>query len=145
MIYRHHFQVNTSLARVAEFHQQSASMAAITPPPMIVKIHQAPVVLAEGADMNFTLWLGPFPAHWLARIENVTPNGFTDRQMRGPFAEWVHRHIFSAVDAHTTAVTDEINLRLSSQPLWWLVGIGMRAGLPILFAYRAWKTRKILS
>ena len=145
MIYRHHFQVNTSLAHVAEFHQQSASMAAITPPPMIVKVHQAPVVLAEGADMNFTLWLGPFPAHWLARIENVTPNGFTDRQMRGPFAEWVHRHIFSAVDAHTTAVTDEINLRLSSQPLWWLVGIGMRAGLPILFAYRAWKTRKILS
>ncbi len=145
MIYRHHFQVNTSLTRVVEFHQQSASMAAITPPPMIVKIHQAPVVLAEGAEMNFTIWLGPFPAHWLARIENVTPNGFTDRQMRGPFAEWVHRHTFSAVDAHTTAVTDEINLRLSSQPLWWLVGLGMRAGLPILFAYRAWKTRKILS
>ena len=145
MIYRHHFQVNNSLARVAEFHQQSASMAAITPPPMIVKVHQAPVVLAEGAEMNFTLWLGPFPVHWLARIENVTPNGFTDRQMRGPFAEWVHRHIFSTVDAHTTAVTDEINLRLSSQPLWWLVGLGMRAGLPVLFAYRAWKTRKILS
>lgn len=145
MTYRHHFQVNAPLSRVAEFHRQSASMAAITPPPMIVKIHQAPDVLAQGDEMDFTIWLGPFPIRWLARIENVSPNGFTDRQLRGPFNEWVHRHTFSAADDQITEVKDEINLHLSSQPLLWLVGLGMRLGLPVLFAYRAWKTRKILS
>jgi len=90
------------------------------------------------------MWLGPFPIHWKARIEAVSPNGFTDHQVSGPFAEWVHRHNFEVVDEHTTDVVDEIALRLRSHPLWWLVGMGMRLGLPILFAYRAWKTRRNL-
>ena len=42
MIYRHQFRVNASLARVAEFHSRSASMAAITPPPIIARLHNAP-------------------------------------------------------------------------------------------------------
>jgi ligand-binding SRPBCC domain-containing protein len=62
----------------------------------------------------------------------------------GPFAEWVHRHNFEVVDEHTTEVVDEITLRLRSHPLWWLVGIGMWLGLPSLFAYRTWKTRRTL-
>ena len=94
--------------------------------------------------MDFTLWLGPLPLRWLARIENVSPNGFTDRQLRGPFAGWVHRHTFVSVDEQTTAVIDEITLCLRSHPLWWLVGIGMQNRFPVLFAYRGWKTRRML-
>ena len=144
MIYRRQFTVRAPLAQVGEFHSRAASMAAITPPPVIVRLHHAPAVLAEGDEMNFTLWLGPIPIRWLAHIEEVSANGFTDRQLRGPFAEWVHRHIFTAVGEQTTNVVDEVTLRLRSHPLWWLVGVGMRASLPILFAYRAWKTRRIL-
>jgi hypothetical protein len=48
------------------------------------------------------------------------------------------------VDEQTTEVVDEVSLRLSSQPLWWLVGLGMQLGLPILFGYRGYKTRRIL-
>ena len=70
MIYRHQFQVNASLARMAEFHSRSASMAAITPPPIIARVHIAPPVLAEGDEMSITLWLRPLPIHWLARIED---------------------------------------------------------------------------
>ena len=144
MIYRHRFQVNSPLERVAEFHSRSTSMAAITPPPVIIRVQHAPPVLMDGDEMDFTMWLGPFPIHWLARIEAASFDGFTDRQLSGPFAEWVHRHTFVAVDEHTTDVVDEISLRLRSHPLWWLVGMGMRLGLPILFAYRAWKTRRKL-
>jgi hypothetical protein len=32
-------------------------MAAITPPPIIVKVHHAPPVLADGDEMDFTMWL----------------------------------------------------------------------------------------
>jgi len=144
MIYRHQFRVNASLARVAEFHNCSASMAEITPPPIIARVHNAPAVLAEGDEMSFTLWLGPLPIHWLARIENVSPSGFTDRQLRGPFSEWVHRHTYKAVNDQVTDVIDEITLKTRFHPIWGLVGIGMRLGLPILFAYRAWKTKRIL-
>jgi ligand-binding SRPBCC domain-containing protein len=144
MIYRHQFGVNASLARVAEFHSRSASMAAITPPPIIARMHNAPAVLAEGDEMSFTLLLGPLPIHWLARIEDVSPNGFTDRQLRGPFAEWAHRHTYKAVNDQVTDVMDEITLKIRPHPIWGLVGIGMRLGLPTLFAYRAWKTKRIL-
>jgi ligand-binding SRPBCC domain-containing protein len=144
MIYSHRFLVSAPLARVAEFHRHAASMAAITPPPIIIRVKKAPENLSEGDEMDFTMWLGPIPLHWLARFEAVTPSSFSDRQMQGPFEEWVHRHTFLAADQQTTAVVDEISLRLRSQPLWWLVGMGMRLGLPILFTYRQWKTRRIL-
>jgi len=94
--------------------------------------------------MSFTLWLGPLPIYWLARIESVSPSGFTDRQLRGPFAEWTHRHTYKVVNEQVTDVIDEITLKIRFHPIWGLVGIGMRLGLPILFAYRAWKTKRIL-
>jgi ligand-binding SRPBCC domain-containing protein len=77
-------------------------------------------------------------------IDNVLTDTFTDRQLRGPFAEGVHRRTFVEVNEQTTDVDDEITLRPSSHPFWRLVGMGMRLGLPFLFAYRAWKTRRIL-
>ncbi|MEZ4584038.1 MAG: hypothetical protein R3A10_20780 [Caldilineaceae bacterium] len=61
-------------------------MGAITPPPVIVRVHRAPELLGEGDEMDFTMWLGPLPIRWLARIEQVTPVTFVDRQLRGPFA-----------------------------------------------------------
>ena len=144
LIYQHRFRVVAPLVRVAEFHSRAASMAAITPPPIIVRMRHTPAVLAEGAEMDFTLWLGPLPVRWLAHIEAVSPTGFSDRQLQGPFAEWVHRHTFFAVDERTTAVLDEVTLRLRLHPLWGLVGLGMWLGLPLLFAFRAWKTRRKL-
>jgi len=144
MNYRHRFVVRAPLARVSDFHRQVASMPAITPPPLSVRLYHAPDILGEGDEMDFSLGVGPVRIRWLARIEGVSPNGFTDRQVRGPFAEWVHRHSFNALDNQTTEVVDEITLRLRTQPGWWLVGMGMWLGLPILFAFRASKTRRLL-
>ena len=144
MKYQHRFVVDAPLAAVADFHALSASMAAITPPPVVVRLHRAPARLDEGDRMEFTLWLGPLPMHWLAGIDDVSPTGFTDRQLRGPFRHWKHRHAFAPVDETTTAVVDEIELALRPHPLWGLVGLGMWLSLPLLFAYRGWKTRRLI-
>ncbi len=145
MNYRHCFRVPAPIDQVAEFHRLSASMPAITPPLILVRVQRAPAVLAEGDEMAFTMWLGPLPIRWLARIEAVSDTGFTDRQLSGPFAQWVHRHTFIAVDEHTTDVMDEIIFQFRPHLLWGPVGLGMWLGLPVLFAYRAWKTRRVLS
>lgn len=145
MKYRHRFRVPASVRQVAKFHSHSVSMAAITPPPMVVKVQRAPAVLADGDEMAFTMWLGPLPIQWLARIEAVSTAGFTDRQLHGPFGEWIHQHTFIAVDENTTDVVDEITLRLQPHPLWWPVGFSLWLGLPVLFAFRAWKTERMLS
>jgi ligand-binding SRPBCC domain-containing protein len=143
MKYRHQFRLRTSIRQVADFHRLSASMAAITPPPIVLKVQQAPSLLADGDKMAFTMWLGPLPIQWLARIESVSPSGFTDRQIHGPFAEWVHRHTFFAIDENLTDVVDEITLQFRSHALWWPIGLGMWLSLPLLFAFRAAKTRRL--
>jgi ligand-binding SRPBCC domain-containing protein len=142
--YQHRFQIRASLTEVANFHARSGSMVNITPPPVVIRVHQAPSRLQEGDQMDFTLWLGPIPIRWLARIEDVTPTGFADRQLSGPFQYWVHRHTFEPVDESTTTVIDEIEFSLHPRPWWWVVGLNMRLGLPLLFAYRSWKTRRLL-
>lgn len=144
MKYQHSFKVQAPLSAVTHFHAQSASMGAITPPPTIVQLHSAPASLGEGDIMDFTLWLGPIPIHWVARIEQVHFNGFTDRQVQGPFTRWIHRHRFIPVDEATTEVIDEIEAILRPHPWWGLVGLGMWLTMPLLFAYRGWKTRRLL-
>jgi len=144
MKYKHRFQVKAPLADVAEFHSQSASMGDITPPPAVVKVHEAPARLDEGDEMDFTVWLGPLRIRWQARIEDVTPTGFVDQQLRGPFRCWSHRHSYQPVDEQTTEVVDEIEFRLDKHPVRGIMGLGMTLSLPFLFAYRGWKTRRLL-
>ena len=144
MKFQHRFQVQSPLTAVAAFHRQSASMGAITPPPVIVRVHQAPTILQDNDEMAFTMWLGPLPIRWVARIEEVTPTGFVDRQLHGPFQTWVHRHTFRAIAPDVTEVSDEIEITLADSWLWQVVGYGMYLNLPILFAYRAWQTKRML-
>jgi ligand-binding SRPBCC domain-containing protein len=144
MKYIHSFVVDAPLDDVAQFHRESASMARITPPPIIVRVHSAPIELEDGDEMSFTLWMGPIPLHWTARMESVIPTGFIDRQIRGPFAKWVHRHIFVPQGKNSTTVVDVVEAQLSRQPFWRLAGFAMWIGMPLLFRYRAWKTRRLV-
>ncbi len=94
--------------------------------------------------MAFTLWLGPLPVPWTARIEDVSPTGFVDRQVSGPFAAWRHRHSYRAITPTVTEVVDQIEATLRAHIWWGPIGLGMWLTLPLLFAYRAWKTRRLL-
>lgn len=142
--YHHRFRVRAPLTEVAAFHRRAASMGAITPPPVIVRMHKAPDELDSGDDIRFTLWFGPLPIHWQAGIEDVTPNGFIDRQISGPFATWVHRHTFISVGENVTDVYDSIALHPKSSGPDRLVSQIMALSLPALFAFRGWKTRRLL-
>lgn len=144
MNYRHTFRLRAPLADVARFHTSASSLKAITPPFMPMQLHHAPPQMGDGDEMDFTMWLGPLPVRWVARVEDVSPAGFLDRQIRGPFASWVHRHRFVAVDETTTDVIDEVEARLKPHLLWGAVGLAMSLGLPLLFGYRGWKSRRLL-
>jgi ligand-binding SRPBCC domain-containing protein len=144
MIFLNSFQIRAPLDQVADFHSLSANMAAITPPPVNVRIHEAPKRLKEGDQMSFTLWIGPLPVQWQALITDVSETGFIDRQISGPFEKWEHHHNFNAIDAASTLVSDEVHIELSRHPLKYLIGLGMALNLPLLLIYRGWKTRRLL-
>ena len=71
--FQHRFSVRAPLARGAEFHARSASMAAITPPPMVVRMHRAPEHMGSGDEMDFTLWAGPLPQQAQAELRTGRP------------------------------------------------------------------------
>ncbi len=144
MRYYHRFIVNAPLAAVSDFHSRNASMRAITPPPIIVQLHDAPETVSEGSTMDFTLWMGPLPVRWRARMTNVGQGGFVDTMERGPFKLWVHEHAYVAIDDNRTEVIDSLHIEPSANPFWGLVGRSMMLGMPILFAYRGWRTRALL-
>jgi ligand-binding SRPBCC domain-containing protein len=142
---RHTFRVRAPLQGVVDFHTQASSLKAITPPVIPMQLHRVPQRMGEGDEMEFTMWMGPLPVRWVARVEDLSSGGFLDRQVRGPFDQWVHRHSFLEVDRETTEVGDQIQARLRRHLLWGPVGLGMWLGLPLLFAYRGWKTRRLLA
>lgn len=144
MKYRHTFRVRAPVTEVARFHTSASSLKAITPPLIPMQLHAAPGQMSDGDEMDFTMWMGPLPVRWQARVEDISPTGFVDQQVRGPFESWVHRHSFIAVDGVTTQVVDEVEARLRPHALWGLAGLAMWLGLPLLFAYRGWRTRRML-
>jgi len=144
MRFQHRFRVRAPLATVADFHNQADSMAAITPPFIPTQMLQTPPRLEEGDVMAFRMWFGPVPVRWQAVISQVSPTGFSDEQLEGPFRHWIHRHTFVSVDEQTTEVVDKVEATLKRHPLWGPIGLAMWLGLPLLFAYRGWKTRRLL-
>lgn len=143
-MFRHEFTVAAPREKVAQFHRRRRSLVVITPPPIIVRIQSGPEVLSADDELRFTLWLGPFPIRWHAAIEAVSDAGFADRQINGPFAHWVHRHTFLASGEGLTTVRDEIEYVYKRHLVWGVVGRLFVLGLPVLFAYRAWRTRRLL-
>lgn len=145
MNYFHHsFLVNSSLRDVVAFHKSSDSLKQITPPPIRIEIHQSPKDFHHGEIMDFSLCIGPVPIRWTAMIENPSDFGFTDSQQKGPFSHWIHKHTFIEITPQTTKVVDEVQYTLRKEIIWYLVGKIMAVNLFVLFAYREWKTKRIL-
>ena len=82
MNYQHRFRVQAPLQAVADFHSYPDAMAAITPPPIFVQVHQAPPRVADGEAMDFTMWLGPLPLRWRAPWTTGKPMWWTNWRSR---------------------------------------------------------------
>lgn len=141
--FTHRTRVKAPLATVAAFHHDSRALKRLTPPPVYVQLHRVEP-LGENSIADFTLWMGPLPVRWVAVHTEVDPQtGFVDRQVRGPYAYWVHRHSFEPQDAGTTDVIDEIQAEFG-EGFWGLLSRFMWLNLSLMFAYRGWVTRRAI-
>ncbi len=93
--------------------------------------------MAEGLRLDYTIRLAGLPLGWRTEIvEWDPPNGFVDRQERGPYALWEHRHRFDP-EGGAVRMVDEVRYRL---PLGF-VGrlahtVAVRRALNAIFDYR---------
>lgn len=137
----HHFTVRAPLEAVREFHRDTGVLKTLTPPPVVVQLHDVEP-LGEGSVSRFTLWFGPLPIKWKAVHHDVSPRGFTDVQAEGPARCWEHTHTFHALGPEVTSVSDHIEF--DHQPgLWGAVTrvLFARPNLYLLFTYRKLATR----
>jgi ligand-binding SRPBCC domain-containing protein len=141
-IYEKRSIIHTTMERMIAFHQDPSTMPKLSPPPIFVKIHRDERISLIEGELEFTLWFGPIPVHWVARHEpGPTGTSFSDVMVKGPMAHWRHEHIFEE-DSQGITLIDRVTL--THKP--GLPGVFTRlmfAGLPlrILFFYRHLVTR----
>jgi ligand-binding SRPBCC domain-containing protein len=135
------FNVPATLEAVRSFHGDTSALKRLTPPPTIVQLHDIES-LAEGSVSRFTLWVGPLPLRWTATHRNVSINGFTDVQSKGPAGRWEHTHSFTAAANNTTRIDEHVEYEHKSG-FWGVVTrvLFARPNLYLMFTYRKFATR----
>jgi ligand-binding SRPBCC domain-containing protein len=95
---------------VFAFFADAHTLERLTPPFLRFEVlTPAPVDMHEGTLIDYRLRLHGLPIRWQSRIVVWDPpHRFVDRQLRGPYASWVHTHSFQAMQ-EGTLVTDMVD------------------------------------
>jgi ligand-binding SRPBCC domain-containing protein len=110
--------IDRPLPEVFAFFAQPRNLEAITPPWLrFAVLTPEPIAMAPGALIAYRLVLHGLPVRWLTRIETWEPGRlFVDRQVRGPYRLWHHRHEFEP-HPRGTLVRDRVRYALPLGPL----------------------------
>jgi ligand-binding SRPBCC domain-containing protein len=146
-VFEHQSIIPTTLSSIMAFHDDPKALAKLTPPPplMFFQVLRDDRQSLTDGELEFRLWFGPIPIHWLAlHLPGPTENSFMDRMVEGPMATWEHKHIFEETGGGIRLI-DRITLAHKPD----LEGVITRLvfdGLPLrfLFIYRHWRTRMAL-
>lgn len=135
-----HYILTLSLPRerVFEFFSDAANLGRITPPELEFSIlTPLPIVMCQGALIDYRLKLFGVPFSWKTRItEWSPPDYFIDEQLKGPYRQWIHRHTFTETPDGGTIIVDEVRFRLPSVPLVEAAYPIVRKQLERIFEYR---------
>lgn len=102
------------LEETFRFFADAEKWEGITPPWLHLQIlTPTPLLMGTGTLIDYTLrWRG-VPLRCRASIEEWRENqGFVERQVRGPYRLWVHRHSFTPIPGGTE-VRDRVEYEMS--------------------------------
>jgi ligand-binding SRPBCC domain-containing protein len=130
--------VDRPLADVFDFFAEAHNLERITPPWLsFTVLTPDPIEMRVGALIDYRLRVHGIPLRWTSRIEDWEPGrSFVDRQLRGPYGLWHHRHTF-AEEGPGTVVRDEVDYAMPFGALGDLAHpLFVRRDLERIFSYR---------
>ena len=123
---------------VFAFFSDAFNLERITPAFLNFRIlTPAPIEMAAGTLIDYSLSLHGIPMKWRTRIEEFTPNErFIDVQLKGPYRLWHHTHTFED-HPDGTLMRDIIDYEMPFGPLGTLArALVVRRQLEEIFDYR---------
>ena len=126
-------------AELYPFFASARNLQRITPPWLSFEVlTPEPIVMREGALIDYRLKLHGIPIRWRSRIAKwQPPYKFVDEQVKGPYRQWYHEHLLRAGDGGTWMI-DKVTYRVPGGAVfgrlahWAIVGRDVRR----IFAYR---------
>ncbi|WP_321493010.1 TIGR01777 family oxidoreductase [uncultured Desulfobacter sp.] len=107
-------KIHAPVSDVFAWHAQDGAIDRLTPP-------WAPLSLVErkgrgidkGVEVTFKIKISGIPMTWKARHLDYKENDmFRDCQVKGPFAQWEHSHLFHKESKDLTVMEDQVRFRL---------------------------------
>lgn len=130
---------------VFPFFADAGNLERITPPELGFEIlTPLPLIMAQGAILDYRVRLFGVPMRWRSRIARWDPpTEFVDEQLIGPYREWHHTHRFEPLPGGTRVI-DRVRYRLPLEPLSLPAHPLVRRQLRRIFDYRARVLREVL-
>jgi ligand-binding SRPBCC domain-containing protein len=132
-------ELNAPLEDVFRFFSRAENLEEITPPWLHFRIlTPPPILMEEGAAIDYTLRLYGIPVLWKTRIADwEPPRSFRDIQIKGPYEIWEHRHLFEPTE-QGTLMTDIVDYAPPGGPLSPFVNaLFVKGRLQKIFDYRS--------
>ncbi len=135
------------IEQVFEFFADAVNLERITPPELNFHIvTPRPIDIQKGSLIDYNLKLRGIPVSWRTEIsEWDPPRFFVDRQLKGPYTQWIHRHTFTELGPNKTLIEDEVKYRLPLEPLGDLAHFIIRRELDYIFDFRQRAVAELLT
>ena len=120
------------------WHERAGAFERLAPPWERFEVLERTGGIHDGARTTFRVHIGPVPLRWVAAHRDYIPGRrFVDEQVEGPFAHWVHQHLFEPGSPGASRYTDRIEFTPPFGTLGAAAGIWLvRPRAERMLAYR---------
>lgn len=131
-------RIDAPLEAVFPFFAEAGNLELLTPDWLGFRfVTPLPIRMCDDARIEYRIRLAGVRLRWRTRILRWDPpNGFVDRQERGPYRLWEHTHRFER-DGDAVVMTDRVRYALPFGPIGRFAhAIAVRRALGAIFDHR---------